>query len=215
MLLAGIVWIIWLQEDDELAQALAMSLSNDGLLKADARDGNKGKEVVSQEEGPRAPSIVDMLSTCISLLQKSDVAAFSLADLLVTMCNRNKGRDRLHVVSFLAQQLKSQRGEASVGDNSALSTIAHTLALVLNEDSAAREVAAENGLVCTALEILESFTPVRDAVKPDVPKWVTALLLVLDHLLQYKVMIHADAPGGAATTAATSSCVAVKSNLAV
>ncbi|CAK9274739.1 unnamed protein product [Sphagnum jensenii] len=42
-----------------------------------------------------------------------------------------------------------------------------------------------------------------------------ALLLVLDHLLQYKVMIHADAPGGAATTAATSSCVAVKSNLAL
>ncbi len=52
-------------------------------------------------------------------------------------------------------------------------------------------------------------------MKQSVPKWVTALLLVLDHLLQYKVMIHADAPGGAARTADTSSCVAVKSNLAL
>jgi hypothetical protein len=47
-------------------------------------------------------------------------------------------------------------------------------------------------------------------VKQSVPKWVTTLLLVLDHLLQYKVMIHADAPGAAATTAETSSHVDVK-----
>jgi hypothetical protein len=50
-------------------------------------------------------------------------------------------------------------------------------------------------------------------VKQSVPKWVTTLLLVLDHLLQYKVLIRADAPGGAATTAETSSRVDVKSNL--
>jgi hypothetical protein len=84
MLLAGIVWIIWLQEDDELAQALAMSLNNDGLLKADARDGNKGKEVILEEEGVHLPLLEDMLSTCMNLLQETAAVAFPITDLLVT-----------------------------------------------------------------------------------------------------------------------------------
>jgi E3 ubiquitin-protein ligase HUWE1 len=93
--------------------------------------------------------------------------------------------------------------------------MSHTLALELNENSSAQEIAAENGLVRIVFNVLQSFNPPKDTVKLSVPKWVTALLLVLDHLLKYKVMIHADAPGGAATTADTSSCVAVKSNLAL
>jgi E3 ubiquitin-protein ligase HUWE1 len=93
--------------------------------------------------------------------------------------------------------------------------MSHTLALELNENSSAQEIAAENGLVRIVFNVLQSFNPPKDTVKLSVPKWVTALLLVLDHLLQYKVTIHADALGGAATAVDTSSCVAVKSNLAL
>jgi hypothetical protein len=90
--------------------------------------------------------------------------------------------------------------------------MSHTLALELNENSSGQEIVAENGLIRIVFNFLQSFNPPKYTVKLSVPKWVTALLFVLDHLLQYKVMIHADAPGGAATTAATSSCVAVMSN---
>ncbi|BFI34167.1 E3 ubiquitin-protein ligase HUWE1 [Marchantia polymorpha subsp. ruderalis] len=196
------------QEDDELARALALSLgSADGTPKEEAP--RKGKEAVVEEEGPQALPVEDMLSTCMNLLQNTDAVAFPLTDLLVTMCNRNKGQDRPRVISYLIQQLKQCKVEESQSDGSALSTISHTLALVLSEDTTAREIAAEIGLSKIALEILASFkvlAPSKDAagVQVEVPKWATALLLVLYHMLQYKPKINSDAPTPTAGTAATS-----------
>jgi hypothetical protein len=62
--------------------------------------------------------------------------------------------------------------------------MSHTLALELNENSSAQEIAAENGLIRIVFNFLQSFNPPKATVKLSVPKWVTALLLVLDHLLQ-------------------------------
>ncbi|KAL2630710.1 hypothetical protein R1flu_015396 [Riccia fluitans] len=195
------------QEDDELARALALSLGGaDGSPKEEAP--GKGKEVVVEEEGPKAPPVEDMLSTSMNLLQNTDAVAvaFSLTDLLVTMCNRNKGQDRPRVISYLIQQLKQCNIEESQSDGSPLSTISHTLALVLSEDTTAREIAAEIGLVKIALEILVAFTPNKDAAGGQfvTPKWATALLLVLYHMLQYKPKINSDAPTATTGAAATS-----------
>ena len=207
-LLEGFIIHVWmkivnmcLQEDDELARALALSLGGDGQSKEDPTAANKGKEVVVEEETSQAPPVEDMLSTCMNLLQNTDAVAFPLTDLLVTMCNRNKGQDRPRVISYLVQQLKLCKVEVIASDMGPLSTISHTLALVLSEDSTAREIAAENGMVTIALDILEQFRPAKTNVKEEVPKWVTALLLVLDHMLQYKPKINSDLPGGLATGA--------------
>lgn len=201
------VWMkilnMWLQEDDELARALALSLGGDGQSKEDPAAASKGKEVVVEEETSQAPPVEDMLSTCMNLLQNTDAVAFPLTDLLVTMCNRNKGQDRPRVISYLVQQLKLCKVEVIASDTGPLSTISHTLALVLSEDSTAREIAAENGMVTIALDILEQFRPAKSNVKEEVPKWVTALLLVLDHMLQYKPKINSDLPGGLVTGAGT------------
>ncbi|KAL3688671.1 hypothetical protein R1sor_014980 [Riccia sorocarpa] len=195
------------QEDDELARALALSLgSADGSPKEETP--GKGKEVAVEEEGPKAPPVEDMLSTCMNLLQNTDAVAvaFPLTDLLVTMCNRNKGQDRPRVISYLIEQLKKCNVEESQSDGSPLSTISHTLALVLSEDTTAREIAAEVGLVKTVLEILAAFSPSKDAgrVQVVVPKWTTALLLVLYHMLQFKPKISSDAPSAITGTAAAS-----------
>lgn len=200
-----------LQEDDELARALALSLGSDGPPKEDPAAGNKGKEVVVEEETQQAPPVEDMLSTCMNLLQNTDAVAFPLTDLLVTMCNRNKGQDRPRVISYLIQQLKVCEVETSASDTSPLSTISHTLALVLSEDSTAREIAAESRLVSIALDVLQQFSPSKNLVKENVPKWVTALLLVLDHMLQYKPKINSDSATASAITGAASNSVAVSS----
>jgi hypothetical protein len=190
---------------------LALSLGSDGPSKEESAPDNQDKELVVEHEVSQVPPVEDMLLTCMNLLQNTDAVAFPLTDLLVTMCNRNKGQDRPQVISYLVRQLKSCTAEGSITDTCPLSTISHTLALVLSEDSTAREIAAENGAVTIALDILEQFRPVKTPLKDDIPKWLTALLLVLDHLLVCKLKITSDQPSGSATTAAASNSMAVSS----
>ena len=60
------------------------------------------------------------------------------------------------VILFLVEQLKHCTLD-HVKDDSMLSLISHVLALILHEDNAACEVAADNGLVSVLLDILSSF----------------------------------------------------------
>lgn len=186
-------------------------MGSDGPSKEESAPANQDKEPDVDHEVSQVPPVEDMLLTCMNLLQNTDAVAFPLTDLLVTMCNRNKGQDRPQVISYLVRQLKSCKVEGSMTDTCPLSTISHTLALVLSEDSTAREIAAENGAVSIALDVLEQFRPVKTSLKNEIPKWLTALLLVLDHMLVCKLKITSDQPSGSATTAAASISMGVSS----
>ena len=83
--------------------------------------------------------------------------------------------------------------EGSKKDTSPLSTIFHILALVLSEDSSTRKIWVENGLIGVTLDLLTNFMPnnlTREKVA--VLKWVTSLLLILDHTLQCKLQLPPD-----------------------
>lgn len=195
-----------------MARALALSLGSDGPPKEEPAPINQDKGLVAENEVKPVPPLEEMLLTCMNLLQFTDAVAFPITDLLVTMCNRGKGQHRPQVISYLVKQLKSCKVEGSVTDTCPLSTISHTLALLLSEDSTAREIAAQNGVVSIALDILEQFPPVKTSPKDEIPKWVTALLLVLDHMLVYKLKVTYDQPSGSVTTAAVSNSMAISSD---
>uniref|UniRef100_A0A2P2M8T8 HECT-type E3 ubiquitin transferase n=1 Tax=Rhizophora mucronata TaxID=61149 RepID=A0A2P2M8T8_RHIMU len=172
-------------EDDELARALALSLGN-------SSEGSKAENVdksigsLTAEEKMKAPPIDNILAASVKLFQRNDAVAFSLADLLVTLCNRNKGEDRVKVASYLVQQLKLCPLDFST-DSSALCMTSHILALLLFEDGAVREIAAQDGIVPVAIDILMNFKA-RNASKSEflTPKCITALLLILDSMLQFR-----------------------------
>ncbi|XP_031403999.1 E3 ubiquitin-protein ligase UPL1-like isoform X2 [Punica granatum] len=171
------------QEDDELARALALSLGNSSeTTKSDVAD--KPMDVATDGPQAKAPPVDDVLSALVKLFQNSDVMAFPLTDLLVTLCNRKKGEERPKVISFLIQQLKLCRLDFST-DTSALCMISHVIALVLSEDGSAREIAAQNGIVSAAIDILMNFRARNElADETVVPKCISALLLILDNMLQ-------------------------------
>lgn len=179
------------QEDDELARALALSLgsSSEGS-KVDNVD--KPMDVLTEEGEMKAPPVDDILAASVKLFQSSDTMAFSLTDMLVTLCNRNKGEDRPKVASYLIQQLKLCPLDFSK-DSSALCMISHILALLLFEDGTVREIAAQNGIIPAAIDILMNFKA-RNASGSEilVPKCISALLLILDNMLQFRPRISSE-----------------------
>ncbi|CAA3019978.1 E3 ubiquitin- ligase UPL1-like [Olea europaea subsp. europaea] len=183
------------QDDDELAHALALSLGSssetpkaDGALKSD--------EVLTQEGQTKAPPIDDILAVAMKLFRSSDSMAFPLTDLLVTLCSRNKGENREKVISFLVQQLKLCLLEFSK-DASVLCMISHTLALLLSEDGSTQEIAAQNGVVSIAIDILVNFMAKTETSNETLfPKCISALLLILDNLVQPRPKISVDSNVG-------------------
>ncbi|XP_073020547.1 E3 ubiquitin-protein ligase UPL1-like isoform X2 [Primulina eburnea] len=184
------------QEDDELARALALSLgSSSETPKIDSVD--KSVLVVIEEGQAKAPPADDILATAMKLFQGNDTVVFRLTDLLVTVCNRNTGEDRLKVISYLVQQLKLCPLEFSK-DSSPLGMISHTLALIISEDGSAQEIAAQNGIVSTVIDILMNFLGKNEASNGLlVPKCISALLLILDNLSQTRPKLYGDANEGA------------------
>ena len=183
------------QEDDELARALALSLgSSSETSKVDSID--KSMDGLTEEGQMKAPPVDDILVASIKLFQSSDTMAFPLTDLLVTLCNRNKGEDRSKVVTYLIQQLKLCPLEFSK-DACALYMISHILALLLFEDGSTREIAARNGIVSAAIDILMSFKA-RNELGNEVlvPKCISALLLILDNLLQSRSRFSSETTEG-------------------
>ncbi|XVE96691.1 hypothetical protein REPUB_Repub02eG0244500 [Reevesia pubescens] len=183
------------QEDDELARALALSLGNSSdTSKVDSVD--KPMDVMTEEGRPAEPPIDDILSASVKLFQSSDNMAFSLTDLLVTLCNRNKGEDRPRVLSFLIQQLKLCPLDF-LKDSSALCMISHIVALLLSEDGNTREIAAQNGIVPAAIDILNDFKAKNELGNEIMaPKCISALLLILDNMLQSRPRIFPETVEG-------------------
>lgn len=173
------------QEEDELARALALSLgSSSDTTKVDNAD--KTMDVLIEEGNLKKPPVDDILATSVKLLQSSDSVAFQLTDLFVTLCSQNKGEDRPKVISYLLQQLKLCPLDFSK-DNCALSVLSHTIALILLEDGSTREIAAQNGIVVTITDILTNFkAKLEPGNEIPVPKCISALLLILDHMLQVR-----------------------------
>ncbi|KAK9673731.1 hypothetical protein RND81_12G185600 [Saponaria officinalis] len=171
------------QEDGELAQALALSLgSSTDTLKVDNND--KSVDVVGEEGQMTAPPVDDILEAAMKLFQSGDSLAFPLTDLLTTLCNRNKGKDRLKVASYLIQKLRLCSSYLS-NNASAVSSITHILALLLTEDTATREISAKSGIVSIAIEVLRSYKMENQLGKDLlITKSTSALLLILDNLLQ-------------------------------
>ncbi|XP_068637077.1 E3 ubiquitin-protein ligase UPL1-like isoform X2 [Aristolochia californica] len=192
------------QEDDELARALALSLGNSTeASKEDSSD--RTKDVPTEECGAEPPPIDDILAASMKLFLSSHSMAFPLTDLLVTLCNRKKGEDRPRVASYLIQQLKLCPSDFSK-DTGALCTISHILALLLSEDSNTREIAAQNGIVSAAIDILLNFRGRTDSrEEASVPKCISALLLILDNMLQSKPKVPSESTEGNSGSRADSS----------
>jgi len=170
------------QEDDELARALALSLGGSNeTSKTDITD--KSADVLGEEGQIKVPPVDDILGASMKLFQSGDSLAFPLTDLLVTLCNRNKGEDRPKVTTYLVQRLKLCSSDLS-RDAGAVSSISHILALLLSEDTGAREIAAQSGIVSVAIDILKNFK-ISDQLGHEMfRKSISSLLLVLDNLLQ-------------------------------
>lgn len=179
------------QEDDELARALALSLGNSSeASKVDNTE--KSVDVLAEEGQIKTPPVDDILAATMKLFHSSDSMAFQLTDLLVTLCNRNKGEDRDRVIPYLVKQLKQCPMEFSK-DNSALCMASHTLTLILSEDENARQIAVQSGIVPLAIDILMNFKA-RTTSGSEIlsPKCISALLLILDNLLQSRSRISGE-----------------------
>ncbi|KAF8094776.1 hypothetical protein N665_0353s0007 [Sinapis alba] len=179
------------QEDNELAQALALSLGNASETpKLD--DSEKLVDVPPEESIPKEPSIDEVIAASVKLFQSDDSMAFPLMDLFVTLCSRNKGEDRPKIMSYLIQQLKLVELDFSK-DDGALTMIPHILALVLSEDDNTREIAARDGIVTVAVDILTDFKlKIESGIKILAPKCISALLLILSMMLQAHTRISSE-----------------------
>ncbi|KAE8654176.1 E3 ubiquitin protein ligase upl2, putative isoform 2 [Hibiscus syriacus] len=180
------------QEDDELARALALSLGNSSeTSKVDSVDKLMGFRLpkLTEEGPPPLPPIDDILNASLKLFQCSNNMTFSLTDLFVALCNHNKGEDRPKVLSFLIQQLKLCPLDFSK-DSTALCMISHIVALFLSEDGNTREIAGQNGIVPAVIDILMEFKARNDlGSKITAPKCISALLLISDDMLQSRSRI--------------------------
>lgn len=177
------------QEDDELARALAMSLGNSGSEAKE--DVPKESSMTIEEEMVQPPPVDELLSTCHKLLQMKDSLAFPVRDLLVMICSQNDGEHRSAVVSFIVEQVKVSSNVSEDGNRSILFNLFHVLALILNEDTDAREIAAKTGLVSVSSDLLSQWiSSTFDREK--VPKWVTAAFVAIDRLAQVDQKVNAD-----------------------
>ncbi|KNA10493.1 hypothetical protein SOVF_143570 [Spinacia oleracea] len=171
------------QEDDELARALAMSLGNPGSESKE--DAAKESSQQFEEEMAQLPPIDELLLTCVKLLQSKDSLAFPVRDLLMTMCSQNDGQYRPNVISFIIEQIKRCNSVTDRGNSPMLSALFHVLALILHEDAVSRETCLKNGLVELVSDVLWQWDAGSSGGTDTlVPKWVTAAFLAIDRLLQ-------------------------------
>ncbi|KAK3132463.1 hypothetical protein QOZ80_6AG0522110 [Eleusine coracana subsp. coracana] len=199
----------FVQEDVQLAQALALSLGSS--TDAPKEDGsNKTDPAIAAEKGAVVLPLDGILTVSTKLFCTSDSMAFPLTDLLVTICNRNKGENRQRVLLYLFEQLKHFPSDLSAG-MAALYTVARLLALLLSEDSVIREIGAENGVIPHVLKILENLKSKTD--QTDL-MWnsVSALLLVLDSMLQFNPKLSMETAEGTCKSASDISSADSKAN---
>ncbi|XP_062199173.1 E3 ubiquitin-protein ligase UPL1-like isoform X2 [Phragmites australis] len=199
----------FVQEDVQLAQALALSLGSS--VDAPKEDGsNKNDAAIEKEKGVVILPLDNILTVSTKLFCSGDSMAFPLTDLLVTLCNRNKGENRQWVVLYLFEQLKRFPSDSSA-DTGTLYSIAHLLALLLSEDSGIRELGAANGVIPHVLDILENIKSKTDQADET---WnsVSALLLIMDNMLQFNPKLSVETPEGTSKSASDASSADSKVN---
>ncbi|TYH65157.1 hypothetical protein ES332_D06G037000v1 [Gossypium tomentosum] len=180
-----------IQEDDELARALAMSLGNSETETNVDASNDSSKEL--EEEMVQLPPVEELLSTCTKLLQMKEPLAFPVRDLLVLICSQNDGQYRSSVISFILDQVRDSSSVSDSRNNSLLSGLLHVLALILQEDVGAREIASKSGLVKVVTDLLSGWDSGSvDKDKHQVPKWVTTAFLALDRLLQVEQKLNTE-----------------------
>ncbi|KAG2391709.1 E3 ubiquitin-protein [Vigna angularis] len=178
------------QEDDELARALAMSLGNSESDSKDAAAKDNTQHL--EEEMVQLPPVDELLSTCTKLLSK-DPLAFPVRDLLVMICSQDDGQHRTNVVSFIVERIKECGLVSNNGNYAILAALFHVLALILNEDSLAREAASKSGMIKITSDLLFQWDSSLDSrEKQQIPKWVTAAFLALDRLLQVDQKLNSE-----------------------
>ncbi|XP_042046787.1 E3 ubiquitin-protein ligase UPL2-like [Salvia splendens] len=178
------------QEDDELARALAMSLGNSATETKEEGTTEDTQNV--EEELVQLPPVDELLLTCRTLLQMKETLAFPVRDLLVMICSHNEGQERPRVISFIIEQVKLCGNISGSGNQKMLAAFFHVLALILNEDSAARELAAQSGLVKVASDLLQLWINSDGQESSQVPKWVTSAFIAVDRLAQVDTKLNAD-----------------------
>ncbi|KAF5739795.1 putative E3 ubiquitin protein ligase upl2 [Tripterygium wilfordii] len=171
------------QEDDELARALAMSLGNSESDTKEVATTDSNQQLEAEMVQP--PPVEEILSTCTKLLKVKEPLAFAVRDLLVLICSQNDGQYRGSVISFILDQVKGSCLTSDSQNSAILFSLFHVVALILNEDMAAQELASENGLVKIASDLLSQWdSGFINREKSQVPKWVTTAFLSIDRLLQ-------------------------------
>ncbi|KAK9047491.1 hypothetical protein V6N11_053333 [Hibiscus sabdariffa] len=178
-------------EDDELARALAMSLGNsetDTNVDVTNDSSHQLEEAMAQ-----LPPVEELLSTCTKLLQIKEPLAFPVRDLLVLIGSQNDGQYRSSIITYILDQVRDSSSASDCRNNSRLSALFHILALILNEDVGAREIASKTGLVKIVTDLLSKWdSGLADKEKPQVPKWVTTAFLALDRLLQVDTKLNSE-----------------------
>ncbi|KAI4366524.1 hypothetical protein MLD38_022393 [Melastoma candidum] len=179
------------QEDDELARALAMSLGNS---ESETRENPSDESSQRLEaEAVQLPTVEDLLSTCMKLLQMKESLAFPVHDLLMKISSQNDGQYRSTIVTCVVEQIKSSGSVSENRNNIVLSSLFHVLALTLNEDVAAQEIALKNGLIELAVDLLSKWnSDLLNEEKNQVPKWVTAAFLAIDRMVQADHKLNAE-----------------------
>ncbi|KAJ4837727.1 hypothetical protein Tsubulata_038110 [Turnera subulata] len=179
------------QEDDELARALAMSLGNS---ESDTKEDNSvANSQQLEEEVVQLPPIEELLSTCTKLLQVKEPLVFPVRDLLLLICSQNDGQSRSSVISFLLDQVKDRNLLSDSKNSTLLCALFHLLALILHEDSLAREAALKNGLVNIAIDLLSQWDSSSfDKEASQFSKWVTTVFLAIDQLLQVDQKLNSE-----------------------
>ncbi|KAG0454477.1 hypothetical protein HPP92_023769 [Vanilla planifolia] len=81
----------FVQEDMQLAQALALSLGSSSETSKDD-GGEVTKHVFIEDKGAEEPPLDEILCVSMKLFQSSNALVHPLTDFLVTVCNETKGR---------------------------------------------------------------------------------------------------------------------------
>ncbi|XP_062194138.1 E3 ubiquitin-protein ligase UPL1-like isoform X2 [Phragmites australis] len=192
----------FVQEDVQLAQALALSLGSS--IETPKEEGsNKNDAAIAEDKGVVVLPLDDILTVSTKLFCSSDSMAFPLTDLLVTLCNQNKRENCQRVVLYLFEQLKCFPSDSSA-DMGALYSIAHLLALLLSEDSGIREIVAKNGTIPHVLNTLENLKS-KTAQTDQTWSCVSALLLILDNMLQFDPKLSMETLEGTSKSASDAS----------
>eukprot|EP01087_Luapelamoeba_hula_P018001 TRINITY_DN5737_c0_g1_i6.p1 TRINITY_DN5737_c0_g1~~TRINITY_DN5737_c0_g1_i6.p1 ORF type:complete len:3934 (-),score=815.66 TRINITY_DN5737_c0_g1_i6:63-11864(-) len=179
-----------MSEEDELAQAMAMSLGQSdqeaASVPVEEKEVNYAEKYNILRQG--------MLDKCLSLLAENEDMCSTVAEMLSAMCK--KSEERTAVVNTLLGHVKTV---VHTSQSKALYTYAHLLMLLIIEDAASRQVVAEAGIVPLFLDLLanpfveqkekeepkpteEATTKPEEAPQKKLAQWVSPVLLVLDVL---------------------------------